>query len=61
MNNELDANKKLLMARFLYVWILISFVLLFIWITNMINKKVYATLWIITTLLMIVYLLRILK
>jgi hypothetical protein len=61
MNKELEVQKKLLMARFLYSWILISFVLLFIWITNMINKKIYATLWVITTVVMIVYLLRILK
>jgi hypothetical protein len=61
MNKELEAHKRLLIARFLYVWILLSFVLLFLWMTNMINKKVYSLLWFIITVTMIIYLIKIIR
>jgi hypothetical protein len=57
---EVEAS-KLLMARFLYSWIIILVALFILWSTNMINTKMYSVLVVLTTMIMIIWLLKIMR
>ena len=58
---EEQEAKRILFARFLYSWILISIAFFVLWSTGMINTKLYAILTILTTLIMIVWLMKIIS
>jgi hypothetical protein len=52
---------RLLFARFLYSWILISLSIFILWISDIINTRIYSTLWLLTTIIMIIWLIKIVK
>ena len=59
MKNE--EQMRLLFARFLYSWILISLSIFILWISDIINTRIYSTLWLLTTIIMIIWLIKIVK
>jgi|688.fasta_scaffold219566_2 hypothetical protein len=58
---EEQEAKRMLFARFLYSWILISIAFFILWSTSMINTKLYSVLCILTTFIMIVWLMKIIS
>jgi hypothetical protein len=56
-----EEQMRLLFARFLYSWILISLSIFILWISDIINTRIYSTLWLLTTIIMIIWLIKIVK
>jgi hypothetical protein len=58
---EEQEAKRMLFARFLYSWLLISISFFILWSTSMINTKLYTVLTVLTTLIMVVWLVKIIS
>jgi hypothetical protein len=50
MDNKKQSHRNLLMLRLLLIWAVLTFVILFLWMAELINKKSYYILWVAVTL-----------
>ena len=53
MDNKKQSHRNLLMLRLLFIWAILTFVVLFLWMAELINKKSYYILWLSITLYVI--------
>lgn len=53
MDNKKQSHRNLLMLRLLFIWAVLTFVILFLWMAELINKKSYYILWVAVTLYVI--------
>jgi hypothetical protein len=58
---EEEEARKILFARFLYSWLIIFIAFFLLWMTNMINTKLYGILTIVTTIIMVMWLVKIIN
>jgi hypothetical protein len=58
---EEEEARKILFARFLYSWLIIFIAFFLLWMTNMINTKLYGVLTILTTIIMVMWLVKIIN
>ena len=58
---EEEEARKILFARFLYSWLIIFIAFFLLWMTNMINTKIYGVLTVLTTIIMVIWLVKIIN
>ena len=58
---EEEEAREILFARFLYSWLIIFIAFFLLWMTNMINTKLYGVLTILTTIIMVMWLVKIIN